>query len=78
MVSGSSGGGGVGANSGSNNSGNNIPGVGNMGVGVNLMTSPTSSLSSAVASHLQVIGSASGNQGVPPQASPQAPTYVNL
>lgn len=75
MVGGGSGGGNV--NSGNNN-GNNMPGVGNIGVGVNLMSNPTSSLSSAVASHLQVIGSAGGNPGVPPQASPQAPTYVNL
>lgn len=50
--------------------------VGSIGIGVTLI--PTST-SSAASSHLQVIGQSSGNnQGVGSQASPQAPTYVNL
>lgn len=51
-------------------------GVGSIGIGVTLI--PTST-SSAASSHLQVVGQSAGaNQGVGSQASPQAPTYVNL
>lgn len=48
--------------------------VGSIGIGVTLMPNSTASLASVSGSHLQVSG---GNQ-VGPQASPQAPTYVNL
>lgn len=51
------------------------------GGGVNMMpTTPSSSSSSASSTHLQVIGSSvvSSQQQSGPQASPQAPTYVNL
>lgn len=47
--------------------------VGSIGIGVTLMPNATASLASVSGTHLQVSG---GNQG--PQASPQAPTYVNL
>ncbi len=49
--------------------------------GGNMMpTTPSSSSSSASSTHLQVIGSSvvSSQQQSGPQASPQAPTYVNL
>lgn len=48
--------------------------VGSIGIGVTLMPNSTSSLASVSGGHLQVSG---GNQ-VGQQASPQAPTYVNL
>lgn len=55
-----------------NNSG--VGNVGSIGIGVTLMPNSTGSLGSVNASHLQV----SGSNQVGPQASPQAPTYVNL
>lgn len=51
-----------------------VANVGSIGIGVTLMPNATASLASVSGSHLQVSG---GNQ-VGPQASPQAPTYVNL
>lgn len=56
------------------NSGGGVGNVGSIGIGVTLMPNATSSLASVGGSHLQVSG---GNQ-VGQQASPQAPTYVNL
>lgn len=53
----------------------NVNNVGSIGIGVTLMPNASSSLASVGGSHLQVTG---GNQGVGPQTSPQAPTYVNL
>lgn len=54
--------------------GGGVGGVGSIGIGVTLMPNSQSSLASASGTHLQV----TGNQGVGPQTSPQAPTYVNL
>lgn len=54
--------------------GGGVGGVGSIGIGVTLMPNSQSSLASSSGSHLQV----TGNQGVGPQTSPQAPTYVNL
>lgn len=51
-----------------------VSNVGSIGIGVTLMPNSTASLASVGGGHLQVSG---GNQ-VGPQASPQAPTYVNL
>lgn len=54
----------------------NVNNVGSIGIGVTLMpNASSSSLASVSGSHLQVTGA---NQGVGPQTSPQAPTYVNL